>query len=67
LKICAETEANPVAAAAVRFHLAEVLWDSKDDKVRAARLAHQARDVFAALQRKSETSEVAAWLASHKL
>ena len=46
-------------------HLAEALWVTGGDRVRARTLATQARDGYLALESTADAEQTAAWLAAH--
>ena len=46
-------------------YLAEALWVTGGDRVRARTLATQARDGYLALEATADAEQTAAWLAAH--
>ncbi|HEX2568812.1 MAG TPA: serine/threonine-protein kinase [Polyangia bacterium] len=61
------TEVRPVERAEVEFTLARTLWDSRQDRPRARRLAEAARKDYAGADASpADRAEVDAWLAQHR-
>jgi len=62
----ATKDGDPVERAQLQYLLAEALFDSRQDRVRAIALAREARVIFAADSGQAENAaEVDSWLARH--
>jgi serine/threonine-protein kinase len=66
-RIRAEKHADPEHIGEVRFALARALWFERDERARAATLAHQAKSDYASLTgHEAQKAEIDDWLASHR-